>query len=115
MEMMLTPEQAEQNLMLNNPIPEQYKVFFKAGSAELDNTTRQILQETANNAIHLKPNKILINGNTDRTGPLQYNSELATKRANSVARFLIIMGVPENILDVRSYGESAAWADQAGT
>lgn len=102
----------EQTIISDSLIPEQYEIFFQLGHAELDKLARQMLLKTAMNATKIMPRKILINGNTDRSGTLQGNAELATKRANAVAKFLMNKGVPENILDIRSYGESAAWIDQ---
>lgn len=93
-------------------MPEPYEIFFQASSAQLDVSAKRILKKAALEAIKFRPRKILINGNTDRSGTLQGNRELATKRATIVAKLLIDQGVPENVLDVRSYGASAAWVDQ---
>jgi outer membrane protein OmpA-like peptidoglycan-associated protein len=46
-----------------------------------------------------------VSGHADQRGPESYNMELSKKRAESVREYLVSRGVPEDIIDVRAYGE----------
>jgi peptidoglycan-associated lipoprotein len=63
--------------------------------------------------------RVLIEGNTDERGTLEYNLSLGARRANAVRNHLIRLGIPAAQLETISYGEDqpadaghdeAAWA-----
>jgi|GEM_PF-4052363 len=92
--------------------PEPYEIYFDNNSTKLDVTAKQIIKNAAAAFEKQNPRKVIVAGNADRSGSLKHNMELAALRANAVAKLLIKNGVPENALDIRSYGVSAAWVDQ---
>jgi peptidoglycan-associated lipoprotein len=49
---------------------------------------------------------ITIEGHTDERGSEEYNLALGERRANSVRRYLVDLGVPSSRLTVVSFGES---------
>jgi len=49
---------------------------------------------------------VTIEGNTDERGSEEYNLALGERRANSVRRYLVDLGVPSSRLGVVSFGES---------
>jgi len=49
---------------------------------------------------------VTIEGNTDERGSEEYNLALGERRANSVQRYLVDLGVPSSRLTVVSFGES---------
>jgi peptidoglycan-associated lipoprotein len=63
--------------------------------------------------------RVLIEGNTDERGTLEYNLSLGARRANAVRNYLIRLGIPAAQMETISYGEDqpadaghdeAAWA-----
>ena len=49
--------------------------------------------------------KIIIEGHTDERGTLEYNVALGERRARSVARYLLNLGVTPEQISIVSYGE----------
>jgi peptidoglycan-associated lipoprotein len=49
--------------------------------------------------------RITLEGNGDERGSREYNIALGEQRAKSVASIMKVQGVPENQLDIVSYGE----------
>jgi len=49
---------------------------------------------------------VTVEGNTDERGSEEYNLALGERRANSVRRYLVDLGVPSSRLAVVSFGES---------
>jgi hypothetical protein len=94
------------------PIYEPYEIYFENNSVKLDINAKQLIKKAADDFIKIQPRKVVVGGHTDRTGSLQHNMYLAGKRAREVAKLLIKQGIPENNIDIRSYGESASWLDQ---
>ncbi len=74
------------------------KALFKSGSAELNETMQDLLEQVAFVASEL-PNKIVISGHTDaiefRSSSGYSNWELSADRANSSRRILAAAGIPE--------------------
>lgn len=56
---------------------------------------------------------IEVQGHTDSTGSDSYNHELGLKRAESVRNYLHEQGIPLNLIEVISYGESRPVADNS--
>jgi outer membrane protein OmpA-like peptidoglycan-associated protein len=96
-------------------MPEPYEIFFNINSSKLNFSSLQTLEKAAIEALKFRPKKILIKGNTDRSGTLHGNRVLAAKRANAVAKVLMKHGIPLNMLDIRSYGASTAWVDKTAS
>ena len=49
---------------------------------------------------------VVIEGNTDERGSEEYNLALGERRANTVKRYFVDMGVPSARLSTVSFGES---------
>ncbi|AAU90789.1 MULTISPECIES: OmpA family protein [Methylococcus] len=84
---------------------ELHGVNFKYDSAELTDSAKRILDETAENLI-LFPEKrdIEVAGHTSTEGTNEYNMRLSIRRAHSVADYLKAKGVT-NQLYPKGYGE----------
>ena len=50
--------------------------------------------------------KIEISGHTDNVGSDSFNQKLSEDRAKSVARYIILKGIPRERIDFVGYGES---------
>ena len=80
-------------------------VYFDFNSAVLKSETRSSLE---NNANFLKENpsvKVIVEGHCDERGSVQYNVALGEKRANSIKRFLVSMGVESSRIETATYGK----------
>ena len=51
---------------------------------------------------------MLIQGYTDKLGPVSYNKALGLRRAQAAKRYLMTLGVPEHSIRVSGVGEDAA-------
>lgn len=83
---------------------------FALNSAELTTEHRARLAELAARILEIQAenpgNKVDVLGHTDRTGGEEHNERLGQQRADAVAAALAALGVPVEILRVRSLGET---------
>ncbi len=80
-------------------------VYFDFNSSVLKSSTRSSLE---NNATFLKENpsvNVIVEGHCDERGSVQYNIALGEKRANSIKRFLVSMGVESSRIETATYGK----------
>jgi peptidoglycan-associated lipoprotein len=82
-----------------------HDVHFDYDSFELDEPSRQILQE---NAAWLKDHsnvRVEIEGHCDDRGTVEYNLALGAKRAAAAKNYLVALGISRERLTSISYGE----------
>jgi outer membrane protein OmpA-like peptidoglycan-associated protein len=83
---------------------------FALNSAELTPEHRVRLAELAARMLEIQAenpgNKVDVLGHTDRTGGEEHNERLGQQRADAVAAVLAALGVPTEIMRVRSLGET---------
>lgn len=82
------------------------RIYFKTGSAELADTSLELLQKVGN---FLAKNigsftKLEVEGHTDKQGGFSYNIDLSERRAERVMEVFISCGVPRAIVMSRGYG-----------
>lgn len=80
-------------------------INFDFDRADLRPDAREILK---GHAVWLKANpqaKVEVEGHCDERGTNEYNLALGAKRAESVKRYLMDLGVSPNVLSTISYGE----------
>ena len=80
-------------------------VYFDYDSDELSPGALAVLER---NAAWMRANagtRVLIEGNTDERGTLEYNLSLGARRANAVRNQLIRLGIPAAQLETISFGE----------
>jgi OOP family OmpA-OmpF porin len=80
-------------------------LLFDVDRAELKPGGRQRLQRVADFLIGHPDRNAVIEGHTDSTGPNAYNQELSQRRANAVELYLISLGIDQERLAARGYGE----------
>ena len=80
-------------------------IVFKVASAELDPSSTNLLKQIAEVIKQNKVKKLLIAGHTDSTANEDYNAKLSQDRANSVKRFLVGQGIPEDTFIAQGYGK----------
>ena len=98
---------------------ESEKIYFDFDRADLKPEAREALQKKAE---WLKANpaaSVLIEGNCDERGTVEYNLALGERRANGAKQFLVDLGIDAGRISTVSYGEEkpvdpghdeAAWA-----
>ncbi len=102
----------QQALQTSDPI--YTMVFFATDSVSLNKRAQDQLTNTVNNPTPpikaaLQPNskaKICVTGHTDKVGPETINKEIAQRRADAVAKYLVELGVPQQRIVTESLGSS---------
>jgi outer membrane protein OmpA-like peptidoglycan-associated protein len=85
---------------------ERFAVMFDLNSAKINDNANKALINTIKHLLTLNGQyKLLLVGNTDRTGSELYNQNLSFKRVDIVKNYLIKNGVPNEVIDVRAFGE----------
>jgi peptidoglycan-associated lipoprotein len=82
-----------------------HDIHFDYDSFDLDETSRQTLQE---NAQWLKDNpnaRVEIEGHCDDRGTVEYNLALGAKRAAAAKNYLVALGIGRDRMTTISYGE----------
>jgi outer membrane protein OmpA-like peptidoglycan-associated protein len=102
----------QQALQTSDPI--YTMVFFATDSVSLNKRAQDQLANTVSNPTPpikaaLQPNskaKICVTGHTDKVGPETINKEVAQRRADAVAKYLMELGVPQQRIVTASLGSS---------
>jgi len=102
----------QQALQTSDPI--YTMVFFATDSVSLNKRAQDQLANTVSNPTPpikaaLQPNskaKICVTGHTDKVGPETINKEVAQRRADAVAKYLVELGVPQQRIVTASLGSS---------
>jgi outer membrane protein OmpA-like peptidoglycan-associated protein len=81
-------------------------IVFKTDDAQLSADAQFLLKGFAHYLNKQPQLKILINGHTDDIGEAQRNQVLSEKRAEQVAAYLISLGIAEQRIQYKGYGES---------
>jgi OOP family OmpA-OmpF porin len=83
-----------------------YLVFFDWDKANLTERAKSIVKEAADNSTHVQVTRIEVNGYTDTSGKANYNQALSVRRAQAVAGELVRDGVPQNVIDIKGFGDT---------
>jgi len=95
----MTPEQQAQARFLDEHI------YFDFDSSTLTQESQAKLTEKADWLRQNAQVNVAIEGHCDERGTTEYNLALGDRRANSVKRFLINLGIADNRMSTVSYGE----------
>ncbi len=87
--------------------PKSYLIYFQWDSTKIVPKSKEEIKKIIENIKKEDVNYIDIIGHTDRAGDNQYNKILSLKRANYVKRILIKNKIPEELIEINYYGESA--------
>jgi peptidoglycan-associated lipoprotein len=94
-------------------------VFFDFDSFVLREDARPVVEAHARMLMADRSRRLVIDGHTDERGSREYNLALGQKRADAVARALVLLGVQDTQIEAVSFGEErpsdraageAAWA-----
>lgn len=81
------------------------RIYFGYDRYDLDETSRSILEANARCIQQRGYTKVVIEGHADERGETEYNLALGQRRADTVKRYLIDLGVSPSVLTTISYGE----------
>lgn len=84
----------------------KYLVFFDFDKSNIEQSAANVLDVVAQEAANQTLNSVMVVGHTDTSGSNSYNQALAMRRANSARDALIQRGVPAELIQVESRGES---------
>lgn len=93
-------------VVVPEPEPASFIVYFALDSAELSADARETVEEAAEAARDGEA-EVMVSGYTDRSGSESYNLELSKRRAQAVADLLMAKGVPSGAIEMDYYGEMA--------
>lgn len=100
--------------------PGKNGVYFDFDKSDIKPQFRTLIEEHAK---YLRANpslRVTIEGNCDERGSREYNVALGQRRAETVMKTLVLLGVPESRMEAISYGEEkprlpghdeASWAE----
>ena len=80
-------------------------IYFDFDKSNIREDARGVLRGNAE-ALIATGADVIIGGNTDDRGDAEYNLALGERRANSVKKYLVNLGVPAAQMRTISYGES---------
>ncbi len=86
-------------------IPQNRVIYFDFDVSDVRQDQRQILEANATYLAKNQQLKVRLEGHADERGSREYNLALGERRAQSVKRYLNMMGVQENQINTLSYGE----------
>jgi outer membrane protein OmpA-like peptidoglycan-associated protein len=90
------------------PIPPDDQLFFAFDSDKLDQDGRTLLGEVARWVKADPRREVLVQGHADHAGDTDYNLDLSSRRAHSVASYLQALGVSPIRITVVAVGETQA-------
>ncbi len=97
-------------ILLNLP-----DVTFAVDSTEISPSFRATLDQVAQSMIRYPNSLVDVMGHTDSTGSDAYNLDLARRRAEAVANYLVMRGVARARIATIGYGEQYPIADNSTT
>ena len=80
-------------------------IYFDFDKSSIREDARSVLRANAEGLL-ASGAEVIIGGNTDDRGDAEYNLALGERRANSVKKYLVNLGVPDAQMRTISYGES---------
>ena len=93
--------------------PAQRVVYFDYDSFVIKDEFKGLLDNHAKVLARQAGKRMVIEGHTDERGGREYNLALGQKRAESVAKSLSLLGVPETQVEAVSFGEERPAAQGA--
>lgn len=99
------PSKEEVQEQINKTL-ENNAIMFQRMSYDVTNDSKSIIEQIAKILSDNPTFKIEIGGHTDAKGDDSFNQMISEQRANSVKKILIGLGIDENRLTAKGYGET---------
>jgi peptidoglycan-associated lipoprotein len=81
-------------------------VYFDYNEIVIKSEFKNIIEKQSENIKNHKNASVVLEGNADERGSAAYNLALGEKRATSVKKMLVTLGVPSTQIKIVSYGKS---------
>jgi len=94
-----------ENESMGGKIPGLQTVYFDYDKSDIREDARPALRQDADKINAGKFGTVTIEGHCDERGNSEYNMALGERRANSVKRYLVDLGVPKGTLRTVSFGK----------
>lgn len=92
---------------VKEPEFDKFEIYFDFNSYKFNSSANQEFFDLLERLEELNGNfRILLAGNADRRGKTIYNASLARKRVLASKKMLIKNGVPEDLIEIKSFGET---------
>lgn len=88
-----------------NELVTKGSIYFDYDGYLVKDEFRPVIEAHARYLLAHPHRNVIVIGNTDERGSSEYNLALGQKRADSVQRMLILLGVPEKQLEALSFGK----------
>ena len=85
--------------------PTQRVVYFDFDSFALRDDAKPVVEGHAKVLVANKARKLMVEGHTDERGGREYNLALGQKRAEAVAKSLVLLGASEAQVEAVSFGK----------
>ena len=85
--------------------PRDYEVYFGSGSIALDAAAMERIEQAVRYRDNSDLQRVIVTGHADAVDSREVNDRIALARARAVANRLIELGVPDWMIEIRSYGE----------
>ncbi|MEW6324594.1 MAG: peptidoglycan-associated lipoprotein Pal [Nitrospirota bacterium] len=109
-----TPSVQEEELAgVGKPIAALKPIYFDYDKSDIRDDMKPVLEENARWLLANASVKAQVEGHCDERGTNDYNLALGSRRAESVKRHLIALGVPASRLSTISYGEERPVCSQS--
>ncbi len=86
--------------------PQSFMLYFETGTSILTAESRSSLEQIIASFNNRKLARAMIIGHTDTVGDADGNYRLALDRATAIKQVLVNAGLQENVVDLRSHGET---------
>jgi outer membrane protein OmpA-like peptidoglycan-associated protein/opacity protein-like surface antigen len=87
------------------PPPRVFLVFFDFDRYNLTPDARRVIEAAAQAYKATGSARLDVSGYTDLAGTQAYNLRLSRRRADAVAAYMVRLGVPRNVMDVKWFGK----------
>ena len=101
----MAPVAASPAALAPKPECEQIRVHFGFDSAVIDEADRPQLAQAADCLVARQQTQVVIEGNADERGTVEYNIALGQRRADSVRDYLQRLGIDDGLIKTVSYGK----------
>jgi outer membrane protein OmpA-like peptidoglycan-associated protein len=88
------------------PVIRSYSVYFNFDRSNIRQSETETLNEISRDIAQYHPQQVTVTGHTDRSGPAQYNERLSERRAETVSKSLVALGVPNQVISEQARGET---------
>ena len=87
------------------PVAELQSIYFDFDRSDIKSEYKSVLEDNAQWMNDHKKSDVVIEGNCDQRGSVEYNIALGWRRARSAKNYLVSLGVGADRLSTKSFGK----------